>query len=324
MKPIFIEDKRNTQIVAHRGLSGIERENTLPAFVAAGNRSCFGIECDVHVTKDGQYLVYHDDTTGRLCEKDISLEASTAEQLRGLRIKDAQSDEFTDSLKMPALSEYLAGKRVMVTVGPTREPWDGVRYWSNPSSGRMGGALAVAAWLRGATVTAVCGPGCPGLPSEIRRLDVGTAREMFEAAADIWPDMDCGCFCAAVADFSPVPHGPEKFKKEGAEAGFSVSFAPNPDILRTLAARRRADQRLLGFAAETAPDMDSLLALARAKRARKDADLLAGNCVNSAGCGFGCATNSMAVTDRHGHEEIWPQQNKADVAWDLLTWLLRI
>ena len=108
MKPIFIEDKRNTQIVAHRGLSGIERENTLPAFVAAGNRSCFGIECDVHVTKDGQYLVYHDDTTGRLCEKDIPLEASTAEQLRGLRIKDAQSDEFTDSLKMPALSEYLA------------------------------------------------------------------------------------------------------------------------------------------------------------------------------------------------------------------------
>ncbi|HIZ03812.1 MAG TPA: hypothetical protein H9727_05950 [Candidatus Borkfalkia avistercoris] len=108
MKPIFIEDKRNTQIVAHRGLSGIERENTLPAFVAAGNRSCFGIECDVHVTKDGQYLVYHDDTTGRLCEKDISLEASTAEQLRGLRIKDAQSDKFTDSLKMPALSEYLA------------------------------------------------------------------------------------------------------------------------------------------------------------------------------------------------------------------------
>ncbi len=218
----------------------------------------------------------------------------------------------------------MAGKRVMVTLGPTREPWDGVRYWSNPSSGRMGGALAVAAWLRGATVTAVCGPGCPGLPSEIRRLDVGTAREMFEAVADIWPDMDCGCFCAAVADFSPVPHGPEKFKKEGAEAGFSVSFAPNPDILRTLAARRRADQRLLGFAAETAPDMDSLLALARAKRARKDADLLAGNCVNSAGCGFGCATNSMAVTDRHGHEEIWPQQNKADVAWDLLTWLLRI
>lgn len=218
----------------------------------------------------------------------------------------------------------MAGRKVMVTLGPTREAWDGVRYWSNPSSGRMGGALAVAAWLRGATVTAVCGPGCPGLPSEIRRLDVNTAREMFEAAEAVWPDMDYGCFSAAVADFSPVPHGPEKFKKEEARGGFSVAFQPNPDILRTLAAGRRPHQKVLGFAAETALDMDALLALARAKRARKDADLLAGNRVNSGDSGFGSATNSMAVTDRNGREEIWPAQAKADVAWELLSWLLRI
>ncbi|WP_296305586.1 phosphopantothenoylcysteine decarboxylase, partial [uncultured Desulfovibrio sp.] len=178
--------------------------------------------------------------------------------------------------------------------------------------------------LRGAEVCAVCGPGCPALPPEIRRLDVTTAREMFAAAEDVWPEMDMGCFTAAVADFSPEPYGPEKFKKEGARDGFSLRFQANPDILATLAARRRPGQKTLGFAAETAPDMEELMALARAKRARKDADLLAGNRINGEGSGFGSPTNSMAVTDRCGHGEIWPQQAKADVAWELLSWLLRL
>ena len=104
----MIADKKATRMVAHRGLSGIERENTLPAFVAAGNRSYFGIECDVHVTKDGKYLVYHDDRTNRLCERDMALEESTEAQLRALRIKDSGSEAYTDSLKLPYLSEYIA------------------------------------------------------------------------------------------------------------------------------------------------------------------------------------------------------------------------
>lgn len=104
----MIADKKATRMVAHRGLSGIERENTLPAFVAAGNRSYFGIECDVHVTQDGKYLVYHDDRTNRLCERDMALEESTEAQLRALRIKDSGSEAYTDSLKLPYLSEYIA------------------------------------------------------------------------------------------------------------------------------------------------------------------------------------------------------------------------
>lgn len=216
-----------------------------------------------------------------------------------------------------------AGRRVMVTLGPTRESWDGVRFWSNPSSGQMGAALCTAAWLRGADVTAVCGPGCPDLPPGVRRLDVRSAQDMFAAAADCWPSMDMGLFSAAVADFSPVPYGTAKFKKADAAEGFSVEFRPNADILKTLAARRQPHQKVLGFAAETAPDMDSLMVLARAKRARKDADLLAGNRVNSSQSGFGTDTNCMAVVDRHGQEAIWPLQSKADVAWELLSWLLR-
>ena len=232
-------------------------------------------------------------------------------------------DLFLAALR--ALSpQDMAGRRVMLTMGPTREKWDGVRYWTNPSSGTMGAALATSAWLRGAEVTAVCGPGCPDLPAGVERIGVGSAREMFEAASDCWPRMDMGLFCAAVADFSPEPLGPQKFKKEGQQDGFSIRFTANPDILRTLSHQRREGQKVLGFAAETTPDMDSLLELARGKRARKDADLLAGNRVNSGDSGFGAATNSMAVVDRTGHEEIWPNQSKADVAWDLCSWLLRL
>ena len=140
-------------------------------------------------------------------------------------------DLFLAALR--ALSpQDMAGRRVMLTMGPTREKWDGVRYWTNPSSGTMGAALATSAWLRGAEVTAVCGPGCPDLPAGVERIGVGSAREMFEAASDCWPRMDMGLFCAAVADFSPEPLGPQKFKKEGQQDGFSIRFTANPDILR--------------------------------------------------------------------------------------------
>ena len=95
----------------------------------------------------------------------------------------------------------MTGKRVMVTLGPTREAWDGVRFWSNPSSGLMGAALAVCAWLRGAEVTAVCGPGVrTRMPQGIARRDVVSARDMFAVAANLWPQMDVGMFTAAVAE----------------------------------------------------------------------------------------------------------------------------
>lgn len=222
----------------------------------------------------------------------------------------------------------MAGLRVLVTLGPTREPWDGVRYWSNPSSGRMGAALATCAWLRGADVTAVCGPGVrSALPAGVTRRDVTTAREMFDVASELWPQMDMGFFSAAVADFSPerpADGGAGKFKKTGAEEGFSIAFTSNPDILRTLAASRRPGQRVLGFAAEIVPDMDSLLPLARLKLSSKGADAVAANPVNAGQGAFGAAEASMAVADRNGREEIWNARNKADIAWDLCSWLLRI
>ncbi len=224
-----------------------------------------------------------------------------------------------------AAEQDMAGQTALITLGPTREPWDGVRFWSNPSTGTMGAALALCAWLRGCTVHAVAGPGIdhellPDLPG-LHMHQVTTAREMFECAEALWPDCSLGMFSAAVADFSPVRYGSAKFKKEGAD-GFSVSFTPNPDILRSLSERKTAGQRLLGFAAETAADMDELMELARKKRARKDAHMLAANRVNAGGSGFGTATNAMAITCSDGREAFWPMQSKADVAWDLCTWLL--
>lgn len=220
----------------------------------------------------------------------------------------------------------MAGLKVLVTMGPTREYWDGVRFWSNPSSGKMGSALATAAWLRGATVTALCGPGVDiALPRGVHVINVGSAGEMFEAAAGLWPQMDMGLFCAAVADFYPVPLARErKIKKEDIEEMFELEFRRNPDILATLARNRRPQQKILGFAAEIVLDLPELLPLARAKLVKKRSDVLAGNRVNEGEGAFGSDLDSMAVVDKNGREEIWGPQPKADIAWELLTWLLNI
>jgi phosphopantothenoylcysteine decarboxylase/phosphopantothenate--cysteine ligase len=215
----------------------------------------------------------------------------------------------------------MQGKTVLVTLGPTREAWDGVRYWTNPSTGTMGASLAVAAYLRGAQVYAVCGAGTPWLPQGITRHRVSSAQEMFAAADALWDTADIGIFTAAVADFSPVPFGAEKFKKADADAGFSIQFTPNPDILRTLSLRRKPQQKVLGFAAETAQD---LAACVHTKLERKKAHIIVGNRVNEAGSGFGSSTNSVLVADCTGREETWPLQSKADVAWGLCTWLLSL
>lgn len=222
----------------------------------------------------------------------------------------------------------MDGLRVLVTLGPTREFWDGVRYWSNPSSGRMGAALAVCAWLRGASVTALCGPGVrSGLPAGIQRVAVTSARELYDAARDVWPQADMGLFSAAVADFAPVrpaDGGSSKFKKRSAAHGLHLEFSQNPDILASLAAQKKPGQRVLGFAAEIVPDMPSLLPLAHGKLERKGADMVAANPVNAGHGAFGADTACMAVVDRNGREEVWDARCKADIAWELCSWLLTL
>ncbi|MCR5813278.1 MAG: bifunctional phosphopantothenoylcysteine decarboxylase/phosphopantothenate--cysteine ligase CoaBC [Desulfovibrio sp.] len=218
------------------------------------------------------------------------------------------------------------GQRVLVTLGPTREFWDGVRFWSNPSSGRMGADLALAFWLRGAEVDVICGPAVAfALPAQIHRQNVTSAHEMLVAARPLWSAMQMGIFTAAVADFAPDTQlVPQKRKKTLYPEHFELPFHKNADILMELAKDKGPTKKILAFAAETAADMDELLLLAQEKRARKGADLLAANRVNDKGSGFVSKTNTMAVVDRYGRCEQWPTLTKADVAWRLCSWLLQI
>ena len=211
----------------------------------------------------------------------------------------------------------MRGKRVMLTMGPTRESWDGLRYWSNPSTGTMGACLAVNAWLRGAHVDAVCGPGCPSLPAGITRHDVRSADEMFEAASSLWPQADMGIFAAAVADFKPEAMGTGKFKKSEAPEGFSVRFLPNRDILATLSGSRSEEQKVLGFAAESG----NLEQAVQAKLRTKNAHIIVGNLIAD---GFGTVRNTTRVADARGRMEQWDDMPKAEIARRALTWLLSL
>ncbi len=222
-----------------------------------------------------------------------------------------------------ALPKDFSGLRVMVTLGPTREQWDGVRFWSNASSGVMGASIALALWLRGAEVHAVCGPGTPWLPSEtdvegapLYRHDVVSAKDMFAAASDLWDRMDAGVFTAAVADYSPVAHGDSKFKKNEAPDGFDLHFSPNPDILKTLSLRKRAGspQKVVGFAAESG----DLKTAVHHKLVSKQADMLVGNLLRD---GFGTSGNTVFIADRNGREESWSALPKPVIAWRLVSWL---
>jgi phosphopantothenoylcysteine decarboxylase/phosphopantothenate--cysteine ligase len=220
-------------------------------------------------------------------------------------------------LTLAALSpQDMKGKKVMLTLGPTREYFDRARFWSNPSTGTMGACLAVCAAMRGAEVTAVTGPVDIALPPMIRRISVGTAREMFEAASDVFPSHDIGCFTAAVADFRPPACPTGKFKKGGAP--LSLTFEPNPDILATLSAGKRPGQVTIGFAAE-AQDLEQNAA---SKLARKNLDLIVANPIDEAGAGFAASTNRVLLLDRSGRKESWPQLPKTEIAWRIWDWIL--
>lgn len=206
----------------------------------------------------------------------------------------------------------LSKRKILVTLGPTREKFDAVRFWSNPSTGRMGAALATAAWLRGAEVTVVAGPCAFELPKGIRRINVSSALEMHTACNDLWPEMHIACCTAAVADFRPIPFGDSKMKKDAVGSdGLHVAFEQNPDILAGLGASKRADQRLIGFAAET----DELRTNAQGKLARKNLDMIIANPVNVPGSGFGEPTNRVLLCDHRGAFEEWPELDKTEVAW---------
>jgi len=211
----------------------------------------------------------------------------------------------------------LAGRRVLVTSGPTHEPIDPVRYIANRSSGRQGHAIAQAAAQAGATVTLVSGPVAIPDPPGVTVIRVETAREMLDAVEAALP-ADLAVFAAAVADWRPAQEaGAKKIKKDGTGPA-PLALAENPDILATIARRSAGRPPLVvGFAAET----DRVLDHARAKIARKGCDLIVANDVSAEGGVMGGADNMVHLIRRDGAVETWPRLGKDEVARRLVVYL---
>ena len=215
----------------------------------------------------------------------------------------------------------MEGMRILVTLGPTREHLDPVRYWSNPSTGKMGAAMATAAWLRGAEVHCVCGPCSVDLPDGISVTSVQTALQMYEACTDLWSHQDMACLCAAVCDFRPAYSYTEKIKKNRVPEGeMNLSFVPNPDILHTMGQNKKPFQRLIGFAAETGENLESE---ARVKLDRKNLDWIVANRVDKKSGGFASEENTVLVLGDAGHTENLGNDTKSDIAWRLWDLILR-
>jgi len=204
----------------------------------------------------------------------------------------------------------LAGRRIVVSAGPTYEDLDPVRYLGNRSSGRMGFALAQAAAAMGAQVELVAGPVALATPAGVRRVDVRSAVQMREAVLGALP-ADAYIGAAAVADYMPAQAQPHKIKKS-AEA-LVLELVRTPDILAEVAAHPRRPRCVVGFAAETR----ELEANARAKLEGKQLDLVAANDVGRAGTGFDSDRNALVVLSREARVEI-PEADKATVAAALL------
>ena len=208
----------------------------------------------------------------------------------------------------------LAGRRLLITAGPTFEDLDPVRFIGNRSSGKMGFALAAEAARQGAEVTLVAGPVALSTPAGVHRLDVRSAEQMRAAVLAALPGQDAFIGAAAVADFRPAQVASTKIKKS---AGLpQVEWTATPDILAEVAAHVQRPALVVGFAAET----DDLEAHARDKLARKRVDLIAANRVD-AGLGFEADDNALTVFAANATREI-ARQPKAGVARELLAILV--
>lgn len=207
----------------------------------------------------------------------------------------------------------LAGKKIVITAGPTYEKIDPVRFIGNYSSGKMGYALAEECALAGAEVTLVSGPVSLATPhADIKRIDVESAAEMHEATQAAFADADAAILCAAVADFTPNTRATEKIKREKG-SGLTLQLKPTPDIAASLGEVKREGQRLVGFALET----HDAEAHAREKLAKKNLDFIVLNSLEDKGAGFAVDTNKVTIIDAESATS-YPLKSKREVARDIV------
>lgn len=214
-------------------------------------------------------------------------------------------------LKEIRFKKDLAGKKILVTAGPTVEAVDPVRYITNRSTGKMGYAIAKIASLRGADVTLVSGPVSIEPPRFAKVINVESAEEMFNAVSSKADSMDIIIKAAAVADYTPVSVADEKIKKK--DGDLSIPLKRTKDILKYLGENKKENQFICGFSMET----ENLLENSKKKLEKKNVDMIVANNVKVEGAGFGVDTNVVTLITKDGYKEL-PQMSKEDVAAAIL------
>ena len=216
-----------------------------------------------------------------------------------------------------AQRDELAGKHIVITAGPTYEKIDPVRFVGNYSSGKMGFALAEECASRGAQVTLVAGPvQMKTTHPAIRRIDVESCAEMYEATTTAFTEAHAAILCAAVADFTPEATADTKIKREGDD--LVLRLKPTHDIAAALGRMKQPHQRLVGFALETHDET----AHAQDKLRRKQLDFIVLNSLRDSGAGFRHDTNKVTIISA-SHAEEYPLKSKAEVAKDIVDELVR-
>lgn len=231
------------------------------------------------------------------------------------RGKLAPVEEIEEHIMMNAAYDHdLAGKRVLVSAGPTQEDIDPVRFITNHSTGKMGYAVAKNAARRGADVTLVSGPVSIEPPMGVRTVQAKSAQQMFDEITDRSEEQDIIIMTAAVADMRPLNAASEKIHK--VTMPDSIKLGTNPDILSYLGAHRRDGQVIVGFSMET----ENLIENSRVKLAKKHCDMIVANSLREKGAGFGTDTNVVTLITKDKAEEL-PIMSKDEVAERIFTFI---
>lgn len=220
---------------------------------------------------------------------------------------------LVEAVKGALTDKTMAGKRVLITAGPTHERIDPVRYLSNDSTGKMGYALAAACQRRGAEVVLVSGPSVLDTPYGVRRVDVTSAAEMYEAAKREFSNCNMAILCAAVADFTPKTCATEKIKKQAGQTEMVLELETTTDIAAALGAEK-GKRVLVGFALETHDEERHALE----KLQKKHLDWIVLNSLQDAGAGFGGDTNQVTVYGQ-GKNYSLPLASKEQIADEILS-----
>ncbi|MGL5785676.1 MAG: bifunctional phosphopantothenoylcysteine decarboxylase/phosphopantothenate--cysteine ligase CoaBC [Bacteroidales bacterium] len=210
--------------------------------------------------------------------------------------------------------QELNGRKIVITAGPTYEKIDPVRFIGNYSSGKMGYALAEKCAEAGADVTLISGPvDLKVTHPNIKRINVESASEMYDATMEAQPEANAVILCAAVADFTPASHSEQKIKRE--KDDLEITLKPTRDIAAAVGANKKEGQVLVGFALETQNEIQN----AQSKLERKNLDFIVLNSLNDKGAGFRVDTNRITIIERNGTQTSFDLKSKSEVATDIIS-----